>query len=138
MPLIHAPKRRAKDDEERILPLINIVFLLLVFFMVAGRLTAPDPFKIELPHSSSDDEAGVQEAMIAIGQDGRLALDGTVMIEAEILSALTERLSSDDGLKVRMKADGQVEAIRVVEVMELLREAGVEKLAMLTVKDTGS
>lgn len=134
--MIRQPVRRTKDDEERILPLINIVFLLLVFFMVAGRLTAPDPFRIELPQSVSDDQAGTQQTVVSLGRDGRLALDGLVMDEAGLKAALAQRLAAEEALRVRLMADGRVEAVRVVGVMELLRDAGIEQLAMLTIRES--
>ena len=45
---------RPRNEDERILPLINVVFLLLIFFMLAGRLSASDPFQVEPPRSSAD------------------------------------------------------------------------------------
>ena len=44
---------RPRNDEERILPLVNVVLLLLIFFMLAGRLAASDPFEIAPPRSAS-------------------------------------------------------------------------------------
>jgi biopolymer transport protein ExbD len=69
-----APRRRL-DEDERILPLINVVFLLLVFFMVAGRLTAGDPFPIDPPESASEGSPP-EGRLIAFGPNGELALDG--------------------------------------------------------------
>ena len=128
---------RTRNDEERILPLINVVFLLLVFFMVAGRLAASDPFRIEPPHSASGGMVETRPMLVLVGADGRLALDGTVMDEAALKAAVAGRLEEDAGSVVRLKADGGAEAVRVVTVMELLREAGVERLKLLTVQREG-
>ena len=45
---------RPKTSEEGVLPLINVVFLLLIFFMLAGRLASVDPFRTEPPLSASE------------------------------------------------------------------------------------
>lgn len=121
-----------RSDEERILPLINVVFLLLIFFMLAGRLSAPEPFEVEPPVSRSDGEVKPQEMLVLVGADGRIALDGEAMDEERFQAAVAERAAGDDA-RVRLKADGRAEATRVVAVMELLREAGLDRVELLTV-----
>lgn len=110
------------------MPLINLVFLLLIFFMLAGRLTAADPFEIAPPESASGADPVAEEMLILVAADGRLALDGAMVSEAE----LAERLGREPR-RVRLKADAEAEAVRVVQVMEVLRDAGVENLHLLTV-----
>lgn len=123
---------RPRNHEERILPLINVVFLLLIFFMLAGRLASPDPFMIVPPHSVSEGPAETQEMLVLIGADGRLAMGDTEMDDAALRAAVSERMQAGTLALVRLKADGQAGATRVVAVMELLREAGVERLKLLT------
>jgi len=126
---------RPRNDEERILPLINVVFLLLIFFMLAGRLAASDPFEIAPPRSASEGPAASQDLLVLVGADGRLALDGEVLDEAALEAAVAERLGENTDTRVRLKADGRAEATDVVAVMELLRGAGVERLKLLTVPE---
>ncbi len=128
---------RPKGDDERILPLINVVFLLLIFFMLAGRLAASDPFEIAPPRSASEGSAASPDMLVLVGADGRLALDGEILAEEALRAAAADRLSNDGDVRVRLKADGRAEATAVVAVMELLREAGVERLMLLTVPEGG-
>lgn len=128
---------RPRSDEERILPLINVVFLLLIFFMLAGKLAASDPFDIAPPVSGSEASPGAEELTVLLGADGTLALDGAVIAAAALEAAVAERLSGDETTRVRLKADGRAEATRVVAVMERLRAAGVERLTLLTLADGG-
>jgi len=127
--------RRRGDDDQRILPLINVVFLLLIFFMVAGRLTASDVFAIQPPSSASEASPG-SDLMVLVATDGRLALGGEPLERQALSAAVRERLaSSESGTGVRIKADGRVEARRVVAIMEELRAAGVEQLELLTLPE---
>ena len=128
---------RPRNDEERVLPLINVVFLLLIFFMLAGKLSASDPFQVVPPRSLSEGPPAPQDSLVLVGTDGRLALDGVVMEGPALKAALAERLAGAAEVRVRLKADGRAEAARVVAVMELLREAGVERLKLLTVPEGG-
>jgi biopolymer transport protein ExbD len=131
-------KRRARpvDSEERILPLINVVFLLLIFFMLAGRLSEPAPFAVAPPKSSEaaaalrPPEGSPGEATILLAADGRLALDGMPVDAAVLRERLSARLADHPRLPVSLKADGAVEAARVVAVMEGLRAVGVHELQL--------
>ena len=119
----------SKAGEERILPLINVVFLLLIFFLLAGRLAATDPFPVEAPHSLGGERIGGHDLVVHVGADGSLAFNGSVLDEPGLRSAAA--LQGSYGT-VRIKADGRVEARRVIAIMEILRESGVERLELLT------
>jgi biopolymer transport protein ExbD len=125
-------RQRPKNEDDRILPLINVVFLLLIFFMLAGRLAATDPFQIDPPVSASEGLVTVEDLLVQVGVDGRLALNGKEMGEDALSAAVAARLSDGTPAPVRLKADGTVEAARVVAIMERLREAGVESVQLLT------
>ena len=126
---------RQRNDEERILPLINVVFLLLIFFMLAGRIVANDPFEIAPPLSSSAGEVEAQDLLVLVGADGRLALDGEALDAASLEAAVSERLRVAADTPVWLKADGRADATQVVTIMELLRQAGVARLRLLTVPE---
>lgn len=135
---MHFERPKRQNDDERILPLINVVFLLLIFFIIAGQLAATDPFEVEPATSASEAPAEVPELVVLAGSDGRLALNGEVMDEAELKSALAAHLGRDGiaaAPPVRLKADGRAEASRIIAVMEMLREAGAEKIRLLTVPE---
>ncbi len=126
------PQPRRLSDDERILPLINVVFLLLIFFMVAGRLAASDRFAIEPPNSGSETNPAGQITVL-IGTDERLAVEGEMVDAAALSASVSKRLDDGAAKQVRVKADGRVPATRVVAIMERLREAGAEGIDLLTV-----
>jgi biopolymer transport protein ExbD len=130
-------RRRVRrfDAEAGILPLINVVFLLLIFFMLAGQLTQAAPFSVTPPVSEQAGAAGPQadeprEAAILLAADGRLALNGQPIEAPDLKSAVAEQLAVRPDLPVSLKADGATEAAEVVAVMEVLRDAGVRRLQL--------
>ncbi|MEQ8397489.1 biopolymer transporter ExbD [Thalassobaculum sp.] len=133
MRLAHLHRTRAANEDDRVLPLINVVFLLLIFFMVVGSLSATDPFAIAPPQSSNGEPGDPKDIVLLIGTDGRLALDGRVLEAASLKSAMTERLVDAPAQEVHVKADGAAAATEVVGVMETLRAAGVERVRLMTV-----
>lgn len=128
------PPRQASDDE-RILPLINVVFLLLIFFMLAGTLAASDPFEVTPPRSDIGGLDETREVLVLVGADGRLALNDRPVESAAFDAALADLLGGTSDAHVRLKADGRAEATQVVAVMERLRQAGVVRVLLLTVRD---
>ena len=121
-----------KTDEERILPLINVVFLLLIYIMLAGKLAAVDPFLTEPPRSASEGTTRMNEVVVYVGADGSVALNGVVLNRTELQSAIARY----GGLQtVLLKADGSTPAVRVVAVTDLLGAAGVEKIDLLTLPE---
>lgn len=129
MSLARDHRKRRRNDDDRVLPLINVVFLLLIFFMVAGHLSATDPFAVTPPQSDTETTPEIDTHLILIDRRGRLALDGLPLTEA----ALLEAFGSSPMNSVRIKADGAVDAIRVIALMERLRGAGLTDLQLLTV-----
>lgn len=131
-PTFRVPRRSRTTDDDRVLPLINVVFLLLIFFMLAGHLSASDPFKIDPPTSISQGEPGEEDVLVLIGPAGQLAVNGTETDEKGLSAAVTAGLDAAPAV-VRLKADGAAPAETLVAVMERLREAGVLKVRLLTV-----
>ena len=121
----------SRKTAENTLPLINIVFLLLIFFMIAGRLAEPDPLGVTPPVSASERPPGERDIEVHIAAGGQMALEGET-IEAADLTARVFALLPEGGV-VRMKADGAADAALVVAAMEALCEAGIENLHLLTV-----
>ncbi|MFW5911049.1 MAG: ExbD/TolR family protein [Thiohalospira sp.] len=119
-----------RDTEDHILPLINIVFLLLIFFMVAGALTAPEAVEVDPPASEVDGEEPERDAdTLYLTADGELSL-GEERVELDDLTAAVGERE-----ELLLRADAGAEGLRVVEVMRALREAGLERVRLVTRKE---
>ena len=123
------------DSEENVLPLINIVFLLLIFFLIAGALTIPDLFPVEPPVSDSETPATPVETIVLIGADGQLSLQNE-LIAADQLHALARAIIKQKPLQpFKLKADSQAASGRVISAIEALRNAGVQQTLLITSQD---
>lgn len=120
-------RRTPAPEGENVLPLINVVFLLLVFFMVAGALERADLYGVEPPQAAVEAEAEALENVLLMATDGRLALDGAPVERADLADALAGR----EGAPLKLKADAGAEALDVVALLEDLRAAGVERVTLL-------
>lgn len=126
------PQRREQGDN--LVPLINIVFLLLIFFMLAGTFTRPELFRVEPPRSLSEALPAEEALDLLVAADGRLALDGEAVSDDSLVPALRQIRQGDPQMRLQIKADADTPSRRLMAVMDLLRQAGVEKLRLLTVQ----
>src|SRR3546814_17522588 len=100
------------DGEGSILPLINVVFLLLIFFMLVGRLTQAAPFTVTPPVSQQAEAAeppaaeAPREAAILIAADGRLALNGRTLEPLALKTELVAQLAAPPHLPFPLRAAG--------------------------------
>jgi biopolymer transport protein ExbD len=123
---------RWRDDEERILPLINVVFLLLIFFMVAGRIAAGDRLPVQPPVSQSNSQPAQRDLTVLVAADGRVALDGEEITVQALGAMVARRVESKPGIAVRIKADRAADAAAVVRILGIVQSAGVARAQLLT------
>lgn len=126
------PRRRRLDEDQRILPLINVVFLLLIFFMVAGQLANTDPVPIEPPVSNSDKETANRTLQILVPADGRILIEGKIVQPADLRARLKALAANDAARSIHLKSDGATEARIVIRILDQIKDAGFEKVKLLT------
>jgi len=111
-----------------IAPIVDIVFILLIFIMLVSRFLQP-ALEVELPGSSTASMTEGSQITIVLDEDGRIHVDGTPMTDV----ALVERLglvSVDEQDFVRLRADKNVALQRVVEVLDIIRASPVIGVAL--------
>ena len=117
---------------ETLIPLINVVFLLLIFFLLAGTMSPPDPVAVALPQGELNDRERDLPATLVMEADGFVWLGDRVM-DAKISGHMVEKYLKEQGTKrVAIKADQDAPAEALLLLMEGLREAGVEQVTILT------
>jgi biopolymer transport protein ExbD len=126
--------RRKPFDLLDLTPLIDVVFLLLIFFMVSTTfIHEPGGIKVDLPHSDTQEfirESG--EVVVEITENGGLFVDDVPVDEAALRAALRRTMRADPESVVIIKADRGVEHGRVVQVMDWSKRAGLYRLAVAT------
>ena len=124
----------SRDSEENVLPLINIVFLLLIFFLMAGAITTPDIFEVSPPSNNESPELGT-ERVILMAKDGRYAYENTEVSLDDLPALIRAAAGNNAAQKFKIKADASVHSGKVIAVMEMLRNAGVKNTTLITQQD---
>ena len=112
--------------DDQVLPLINVAFLLLIFFLIAGAVAPTDPFPVTPPVSErgQPDARAVPEVLMRA--DGGLAFEGAPITEAR----LSARLGARSAEVLRLRADGAVAAGNAIALMARLRALGIDRIAL--------
>ena len=127
---INAPKRVRHGIN--MVPLINIVFLLLVFFMLSTTLVAPEKFPIEAPQSENSQEQEKHQFSLTILEGGDMFYKGSRTSLIEISDILHADSQQDGEIKLLIKADSNARTKVLLSVLEAARAAGVGKVSLAT------
>jgi len=111
-------------------PLIDIIFQLVIFFMVSTNFVTSPGIEVELPRSSSNTILREQDDIkVWVKPDGQVWLDDSPASIAMLRQAFD---AATPDTQVVIKADKQVDHGRVVQVMDLARTYGLQRLAIAT------
>lgn len=123
-------------------PLIDVVFLLLIFFMLATSFDESTAFKIELPKTAVQKTVkAVKEVQLFIDKEKKIYLKYSLnskfnqeeVKEDELIKKLSERVREAEDKSVIISADKNIDYGYVVGIMGMVKEAGAEAINLDTV-----
>lgn len=107
--------------------MIDVIFLLLVFFMLAARFGTEGAVTLRLAGGGAGAE--MRPAVIDLAPEG-LRLDGVARDEAGLLARLAQLRTEGGARPVVLRPEGDADVQRLVAILELLRAAGFEDIVM--------
>lgn len=134
-------KRKKKPKADASLPLINIVFLLLLFFLVAGQVSEKLRDDIEPPLSTLLEKGQPPQKGVFISSTGDVffnsirisAIDVATMSRADAGATKARCLAK---CPIRIIADHRLEAVTLTKLLKKIRQGGAKDLMLVTVKGT--
>lgn len=127
--------RRRRGDEE-LTPLINVVFLLLIFVVLAGEVVETAPFAVTPPDARDVGAAPVEMTSIYLGPNGQIFLAGTEYSPGDLAVALAS-LPSEVPHEIVVEADRNVDAGAAIALVEALQKAGVRQIRLVASANNG-
>jgi biopolymer transport protein ExbD len=115
------PKQRNSSSDDNMIPLINIVFLLLIFFMVAGHIQKRPNASIELPTLTNLETPANLQRFVEINADGMVSMDEKVMTPEQVGDALSVISTSErmtEGMAEKSNAAGELTAVELTLVVD--------------------
>jgi len=127
-------RRRRPSPALNLAPFVDIVFLLVIFFMVTSTFITPEEgLPVDLPSAQSAQEEPAGVPVVVVDARGRAFLGNRQLSDAALFAELRERLAEKKDRTVVLRADSKVPHGRVVEVMDILRQAGASRVAIAVV-----
>jgi biopolymer transport protein ExbD len=124
-------RRSIKKARIEIIPMIDTIFFLLVFFMISTlSMTQFKGMPVNLPKAASGQQAPAESAAVTIDKHGRIFLNKEPVDKAALGDALRQQLAKNSDMLVVINADDGVQHGEVVEVMDIARAANVAKMAI--------
>jgi biopolymer transport protein ExbD len=114
-------------------PMVDVVFQLVIFFMVSTTfITLESGLPVDLPQAQTTQAQASDVPTVTITQDGRIFLAGAEVSEGDLVSALRAALAEAPSRTVVLRADQTIQYGVSVRVMDLIRQAGAERVAIAT------
>lgn len=127
-------RRQRKDDARiEITPLVDMVFLLLIFFMLSTTFIVTPGIKVNLPRASAEKVTREKkEVRLVITKDNRVFLERRLVTLEELESRLKGAAQRNPQTMVIIQADAKSLHGKVVEVMDIAKTSGLNRLAIAT------
>ncbi len=126
------PRKQPPKARIEIIPMIDTMFFLLVFFMLATlTMTAQSTLPVTLPQAAGVQDKNQSVMIMTVAKDGQLFCDGEQAgTPAEAARRLAQQSQGDQQISVVINADSGVEHGRVVELMAAIRQQGLARIAI--------
>jgi biopolymer transport protein ExbD len=133
--LVHARKRKRFQVQVPLTSLIDIVFLLLIYFLLTTNFMVDEGIKIKLPQAKAAAPQTEEVITVYVDQEGRASLGTDEVPLAELFDRIKEKIGSKQDELVVIRADRAVILNKAVKVMDIVKAAGAGRLCLATEKD---
>ena len=133
------PKRRTLEAEQdlNLTPMIDCVFLLLIFFMVTTVFKQPYTLQVELPEAQQAIVVEEKKLVASISADGRMEINREPVTAANIDQVLNREKQGTRSLTLVVRTDKETKHKHLLDLFEAAKRAGIEKIPLATDDRTG-
>ena len=115
-----------------LIPMINIVFLLLIFFMLTATTPSKEGTKVELPKARTGEKSNKQYVNVTIDKKGTLQLEGETITFDALPAQLEKKVNGQKNIVISIHADKVIEFELFGKVISLAKQAGAEDFILAT------
>ncbi|WP_390915597.1 biopolymer transporter ExbD [Pseudosulfitobacter sp. SM2401] len=124
-------RTRRRESPETIIPLIDVVFFLLIFFMLIGRMDATAPFDVTPAIASTGQDMPGGGATISVAADGTLALNGGALDRTGTLDGIKGILANDPRTLIRINAHKSAELQAILPMVAEIQAMGAMDVVLV-------
>ena len=113
--------------------MVDMLFLILLFFLVTSSFIEQPNIKLELPSTKYAATSKLEERVLTISQDGKLFFQNKAIERNDLVSVLKNAFSKQDDKTLIMRADKNVSYGVIIEVMDAAKGAGLKRILAPTI-----
>tara|TARA_B100000949_G_C14185853_1_gene409551 strand:+ start:53 stop:463 length:411 start_codon:yes stop_codon:yes gene_type:complete len=120
----------AEEDELNLTPMLDVVFILLIFFIVTANFIKEPGLEVNRPDAETSTIQENAAILIAIGNNDDIWIDGRRIDVRQVKANVTKLLAENPQGSVVIQADEQASADAIIKVMDQSRDAGVYAISL--------
>lgn len=135
MEVAHSETHKKSSIDDNMIPLINIVFLMLIFFMVAGHISQSTPVKVSLPHSISDSRQQETALVVLVGSNGELGIENKTISATAAKQMIEKKFTQakdKEALTLLLKIDGNLPVSQLRPILRQMKQIGIKRVSIAT------
>jgi biopolymer transport protein ExbD len=132
MSTLEFERRKRSSAGLNMTPLIDMVFLLLIFFVLSSHFISEKGFKIKLPKAISAQAQRNEQVTVFVNREGDVFLNDAQVQLDKLKALVNSELNKADSKTVVIKADEDVSLGLAVKVMDIAKEANADGLVIST------
>lgn len=134
------PSRRHEEPEINVVSLIDVVLLLVVFFILSAKFTDEGRLRVHLPHASSVpvEKANNEALVISVTQQGSYLVNNHELLNSSpdtLRAALLKEAGTNRSQRITLRADARATHQSVITAMDVLGRLGFAEVNIATVKE---
>ena len=134
------PGRPPEEPEINVVSLIDVVLLLVVFFILSSRFTEEGRLRVHLPHASAvpTERVGSEPLVVSVTEAGGYLVNSRELINASpetLRAALLKEAGTNRSMPVTLRADARATHQSVITAMDVLGRLGFAEINVATVKE---
>jgi biopolymer transport protein ExbD len=133
--MVEIKYHRKLDASLNMTPMIDIVFLLLIFFLLTTNFISAEGISVKLPQARSTTAQTQEDITVQISKAGEIYIRGERMNEGSLYDRLCTLIGNNAHKLVIIKADREIILNKAVKVMDIAKTAGAERLCIATEAD---
>jgi biopolymer transport protein ExbD len=137
---VNLRQTRHEEPEINVVSLIDVVLLLVVFFILSSKFTDEGRLRVHLPHASAvpTEKTSGDPLVVGVTQQGGYLVNGHELINSSpetLRTALLKEAGSERGLRVTLRADAHASHQSVITAMDVLGRLGFSEVNIATVRE---
>jgi len=130
--MVEIPRYKQSVREPGMVPMINVVLLLLVFFLVAGSVEKFEVLHVDLPVAKNGKMLSDGEVLVVLGAQKEILVNDDFVPPNGFLTAMREQLKDNHDKIISLRADQRLPATFMISVMNQIKAAGGTNISLIT------